>query len=150
MTIYFSSIGTCGFGDTCIFLHDRSSLKVCESVDTGWDIMQQKKRKAVEAGLEAFMDKEGGGEGKDLLFGNDGDNDDGNEGKAGTEKKEELPFACFICRKPFTNPVVTLCNHYFCSNCIMGYAKKGKCAVCHKSTKGVFNSAKKILAQAGK
>ena len=106
MTIYFSSIGTCGFGDTCIFLHDRSSLKVCESVDTGWDIMQQKKRKAVEAGLEAFMDKEGEGEGKDLLFGNDGDNDDGNEGKAGTEKKEELPFACFICRKPFTNPVV--------------------------------------------
>ena len=27
---------------------------------------------------------------------------------------EEVPFACLICRKEFTEPVVTKCGHYFC------------------------------------
>lgn len=28
--------------------------------------------------------------------------------------EEEVPFACLICRKEFTEPVVTKCGHYFC------------------------------------
>lgn len=128
--------------------------------------MQQKKRKAVEAGIEAFMNTEGADPGEiNTLFTTDGDstsngNDNGNgdnsttssnkDGNKSSKEKggpEELPFACYICRGSFTNPVVTLCNHYFCQSCILGYAKRGKCAVCGKSTKGVFNSAKKILQQ---
>lgn len=30
------------------------------------------------------------------------------------DEEEEVPFACLICRKPFTEPVVTKCGHYFC------------------------------------
>jgi RING finger protein 113A len=30
------------------------------------------------------------------------------------EEEEEVPFACYICRKEFTDPVVTKCGHYFC------------------------------------
>jgi RING finger protein 113A len=30
------------------------------------------------------------------------------------DEEEEVPFACLICRKEFTEPVVTKCGHYFC------------------------------------
>lgn len=40
--------------------------------------------------------------------GKDGDNEF--EVKAGPD----LPFACFICRGPFINPIQTVCSHYFC------------------------------------
>lgn len=30
------------------------------------------------------------------------------------DEEEEVPFACLICRQPFTQPVVTKCGHYFC------------------------------------
>jgi len=30
------------------------------------------------------------------------------------EEEEEVPFACLICRKEFTEPVITKCGHYFC------------------------------------
>jgi hypothetical protein len=26
----------------------------------------------------------------------------------------ELPFACYICRGPFVEPIQTICSHYFC------------------------------------
>ena len=62
--------------------------------------------------------------------------------------EEEIPFACFICREKFNkNPVVTLCSHYFCYDCISAQCKKGnsRCPVCNKNTEGVFNRAVKIL-----
>ena len=65
---------------------------------------------------------------------------------------DEMPFACYICRKDFKNPVVTACNHYFCGKCIMTYKGgpegKGsptKCPVCGKQTFGVYNTATKLL-----
>lgn len=30
------------------------------------------------------------------------------------DEEEEVPFACLICRQPFTDPVITKCGHYFC------------------------------------
>lgn len=30
------------------------------------------------------------------------------------DEEEEVPFACLICRNPFTDPVITKCGHYFC------------------------------------
>jgi RING finger protein 113A len=30
------------------------------------------------------------------------------------EVEEDVPFACIICRKEFTDPIVTKCGHYFC------------------------------------
>lgn len=63
-------------------------------------------------------------------------------------QEEELPFACFICRKSFENPVVTKCGHYFCKKCALArYAKDTRCAACNKQTHGLFNSAAKLEAK---
>lgn len=66
--------------------------------------------------------------------------------EAEEEEEEELPFACLICRKPFKDPVVTRCGHYFCSSCaIARFAKTPKCYACGAPTGGLFNKAEKIL-----
>jgi hypothetical protein len=67
---------------------------------------------------------------------------------AAAADEEELPFACYLCRKQFTAPVVTSCGHYFCTACIIAANKKNpKCPVCKKPTLGVFNVAHKIIAK---
>lgn len=59
---------------------------------------------------------------------------------------EDVPFACLICRKHYTDPVVTRCGHYFCSACaIKRFAKTPKCAACGAPTGGIFNRADKII-----
>nr|VWO95018.1 DNA repair protein rad18 [Ganoderma boninense] len=61
---------------------------------------------------------------------------------------EDIPFACLICRKPYTDPVVTRCEHYFCSACaIKRFAKTPKCAACSAPTGGIFNRADKVIAK---
>lgn len=64
--------------------------------------------------------------------------------------EEELPFACLICREPFSaaphDAVVTRCGHYFGSSCaIARFRKTPKCFACGASTGGIFNKATKIL-----
>ncbi|EGG03713.1 uncharacterized protein MELLADRAFT_44485, partial [Melampsora larici-populina 98AG31] len=55
------------------------------------------------------------------------------------EEEEEVPFACLICRQPFTDPIVTKCQHYFCSGCaIKRFAKTPKCFACGAPTSGIF------------
>ncbi|KAF9227017.1 hypothetical protein BS17DRAFT_774795 [Gyrodon lividus] len=64
---------------------------------------------------------------------------------------EDIPFACLICRKPYTEPVVTRCGHYYCSACaIKRYAKNPKCLACGAPTGGIFNRADKIIAKLNK
>ncbi|THU96735.1 hypothetical protein K435DRAFT_663856 [Dendrothele bispora CBS 962.96] len=61
---------------------------------------------------------------------------------------EDIPFACLICRKPYTEPVVTRCGHYFCSACaIKRFAKTPKCIACGAPTGGIFNRADKVIAK---
>jgi len=64
---------------------------------------------------------------------------------------EDVPFACLICRKHYTDPVVTRCGHYFCSACaIKRFAKTPKCAACGAPTGGMFNRADKIIEKVNK
>ena len=64
---------------------------------------------------------------------------------------EDIPFACLICRKHYTDPVVTRCGHYFCSACaIKRYAKTPKCLACGATTAGIFNRADKIIEKINK
>jgi hypothetical protein len=76
----------------------------------------------------------------------DGEEDDEDKYAINSDE-DDLPFACFICREPFTNPVVTMCGHYFCGNCAFDACKANgnKCPVCNKQTFGVFNKATKIV-----
>ncbi|TFK44286.1 hypothetical protein BDQ12DRAFT_9008 [Crucibulum laeve] len=64
---------------------------------------------------------------------------------------EDVPFACLICRKHYTDPVVTRCGHYFCSTCaIKRFAKTPKCLACGAPTGGIFNRADKIIEKVNK
>ena len=61
---------------------------------------------------------------------------------------EDVPFACLICRKNYTDPIVTRCGHYFCSPCaIKRFAKTPKCLACGAPTGGIFNRADKVIAK---
>ncbi|KAF4567306.1 RNA-splicing factor [Pleurotus pulmonarius] len=68
-----------------------------------------------------------------------------------SDSDEDIPFACLICRKHYTDPVVTRCGHYFCSACaIKRYAKTPRCIACGAPTGGIFNRADKIIEKANK
>lgn len=63
-----------------------------------------------------------------------------------SDDDDDLPFACFICRESFKNPVVTKCKHYFCEACALKHYKKSKrCYVCGVQTNGMFNPAKELI-----
>ncbi|KAF9452767.1 hypothetical protein P691DRAFT_803493 [Macrolepiota fuliginosa MF-IS2] len=67
------------------------------------------------------------------------------------DSDEDVPFACLICRKHYTDPVVTRCGHYYCSACaIKRYAKTPKCLACGAPTGGIFNRADKIIEKVNK
>lgn len=70
---------------------------------------------------------------------------------SGSDSDDELPFACYICRRPWEecqDPVVTRCKHYFCEQCALKQnAKTGKCFVCEQPTNGIFNVAHDIAAK---
>lgn len=59
---------------------------------------------------------------------------------------ENIPFACIICRGPYSkSPVVTRCGHYFCEGCALKrYRKDPSCAACGAGTNGVFNAATRL------
>lgn len=64
---------------------------------------------------------------------------------------EDVPFACLICRKHYTDPIITRCGHYFCSACaIKRFAKTPKCLACGAPTGGIFNRADKIIEKMNK
>jgi hypothetical protein len=106
-----------------------------EDYKAGWQIerdwneeMKQKRLKA-----EAVMKK--------MFAGEEAASDDEAQGKP----SEELPFACFICRERFEDPVETRCGHYFCESCALKRMKKTtRCAVCNEPTHGILNTATKI------
>ncbi|KAJ2897786.1 RNA-splicing factor [Coemansia aciculifera] len=128
----YKETGYCGYGDSCIFLHDRSTAK------TGWQL--EKEFEEAQHGAQRDNSK---------LWQLESDDDDkGGAGKAGRRKgaaAEELPFACLICRKTFTKPVVTKCQHYFCEACALAqYRKTPKCFACGAATAGIFKQAKNL------
>ena len=89
------------------------------------------------------MDKLAENSGNRATGGDDSDDSDSDD--------EDVPFACLICRKHYTDPIVTRCGHYFCSACaIKRFAKTPKCAACGAPTGGMFNRADKILEKISK
>eukprot|EP00033_Pygsuia_biforma_P002366 GCRY01002617.1.p1 GENE.GCRY01002617.1~~GCRY01002617.1.p1 ORF type:complete len:310 (-),score=64.25 GCRY01002617.1:23-952(-) len=121
----YKETGYCGYGDNCKFLHDRGDYKSGWQLERDWDEEQEKKRLRRERGYDTDSDASGG---------EDDEADDG------------IPFACFICREPFTDPVVTPCGHYFCLHCAVAHNKESSnCFVCDQPTHGILNNAAKVI-----
>ncbi|KAF9316538.1 hypothetical protein BG003_001841 [Podila horticola] len=115
----YKETGYCGYGDSCIYMHDRGDYKAGWQLDQEWEEEQRAKKVALIEGLD---DKE----------------------ESSSDDDDEVPFACLICREEFKHPVVTKCNHYFCEKCALKrYAKTPKCAACQTPTGGLFNAVSK-------
>ena len=169
----YKETGFCGFGDTCIYLHDRGDTK------SGWQMEQEyeekKKREEDKRGreMERFMNSMMGDEVVDTNNSNNSttamkkkknkesgggfsdDNEDNNrDAKMKSVVDDGIPYACHICRGPFQNPVVTTCGHYFCESCMQGRIRSKSsslssncCPICQKDTHGVLNYPQKLVAK---
>ncbi|KAJ4837295.1 hypothetical protein Tsubulata_026370 [Turnera subulata] len=132
----YKETGYCGYGDSCKFMHDRGDYKPGWQMEKEWEEAEKARKRNLALG-KGDDDEDGVG----------GDDDDDDE-------DDELPFACFICRQPFVDPVVTKCKHYFCEHCALKHhSKNKKCFVCNQPTLGIFNTAHEIrkrMAEGGK
>lgn len=120
----YKETGYCGYGDSCKFMHDRGDYKPGWQLEKEWEEAEKARK-------------------RNLAMGGDDDEDGAAELSDGDD--DELPFACFICRQPFVDPVVTKCKHYFCEHCALKHhSKSKKCFVCDQPTLGIFNTAHEI------
>ncbi len=114
-------------------MHDRGDYK------SGWEMERDWKAKEKEE-KERKLSKHKQGVGSD---------EDIEEGGEEPDVEDDLPFACFLCRKPWdqeSDPVVTKCQHYFCEHCALKHhAKNPRCFVCDTPTNGLFNVAHSII-----
>lgn len=123
------SCSFCGFGDSCKFLHERSEAKQGWELDRDWDV--QTKGRKLEGRTVASVNRDKG------PVADDDEEDDA--------LLESIPFACVLCKKPYQNPIVTRCGHYFCESCALRrYRKNPSCSICGAGTGGVFNTAKRL------
>ncbi|KAI9003214.1 hypothetical protein BC832DRAFT_521722, partial [Gaertneriomyces semiglobifer] len=121
----YKETGYCGYGDSCIFMHDRGDYKTGWQLDKEWEEKQKAQNDPNR-----------------FLITSDDESDEQND------SDEDLPFACVICRKEFKDPVETKCKHFFCETCALKHhAKSPKCFVCGMSTQGIFAPAKELNAK---
>lgn len=112
----------CSFGDSCKFLPARESYTQGWELDKDWEKVED-------------MGKKGGKVVQRLAEAEDSEEEDA--------ALEGIPFACIICKKHYTSPIVTKCGHYFCEACaLQRYRRDPGCAACGAGTGGVFNGAK--------
>ena len=130
----YKETGFCGFGDTCIYLHDRGDQLSGWQLEEKWQEEQRLKKEKQEKDLNNFLEKASGGKvaKSDTTVSDDG-----------------LPFACHLCRNAFDDPVITACQHYFCEKCIMSHVRNQSdaCPICQKETHRVFNEPTKLIAK---
>ncbi|WIA16526.1 hypothetical protein OEZ85_013203 [Tetradesmus obliquus] len=132
----YKETGFCSYGDSCKFMHDRGDYKSGWELEAEWEAEQKRRQEALAKG-----------------WGPEDEEQPDGEAEGGPE--DDLPFACYICRKPWqeckSDPVVTKCRHYFCESCALKRnTKNGKCAACEQPTQGIFNIATDILKKVKK
>lgn len=127
----YKQTGFCGFGDNCKYLHAREDYKAGWQLDKEWENVT-KGKKNLQGTVVGSASRKRNGEQEE---------DEGDE----EAMLESIPFACFICREGYKDPVVTKCGHYFCEGCALKrYRKDPSCAACGSGTGGVFNVAKNL------
>jgi len=134
----YKETGFCGYGDNCKFLHDRGDYKSGWQMEREWEDKQAAKRQRLQLLEERAL----------TTMGVDARSSRTDETEENYEvlDEDEFPFACHLCREGFSDPVVTLCGHFFCRTCaVEGSKRSSRCAVCNKQTYGVFNKARKLI-----
>ena len=104
----YKETGYCGYGDSCIFLHDRGDYKAGWQLEKEWD----------KAQLEKLRNQQ---------YDENGDVISAEDLEAIAKKKkaqDDIPFACHICREPFKDPVVTKYPFFALSSMIKSKEKK--------------------------
>jgi RING finger protein 113A len=145
----YKETGFCGYGDTCIYLHDRTDTLSGWQIEKNFEEQQKKLQEAKQ--LEAFA--LGNVDHQTSAATTNTDTANGN-----SRTEDGIPFACFLCRGHFRNPVVTNCQHYFCESCILDHTRQQPtststnnnnhvCPICQKDTGGVFNAPTKLIAK---
>jgi RING finger protein 113A len=136
----YKDTGSCGFGDTCIFLHDRGDYSKGWEIENEWESKQREKKEKDAKAMKGMMDNFNSGGNKPSSSASSAGDDES------TIAKDDIPFACFLCRGPFTDPITTTCSHYFCEACIIASYKEDKtCPICKKDLGGVFNFPEKLM-----
>lgn len=95
----YKETGYCGYGDACKFMHDRGDYKSGWQLEKEWEEVEKARKRKL------------------AMKSDDGDEDSSEQ--SDEDEEGALPFACFICREPFVDPVVTKCGHYFCEHCAL-------------------------------
>lgn len=122
----YKETGRCGFGDGCIFMHDRGDYKTGWELEAEWKKEQLEKEKLIREGRYKEI------------------NSDDEEYQIKNE--DEMDLICPICEHEFVAPIVTNCGHYFCEKCaVKNYEKNPKCFVCYKKVYGIFNNASDLI-----
>ncbi|KAJ3293006.1 hypothetical protein HDU79_000784 [Rhizoclosmatium sp. JEL0117] len=117
----YKDSGNCGFGDSCIYMHDRGDYKTGWQLDKEWE--EQQKQKKQEEDYARFLIQEGK--------------------TVEEEEEDDVPTDCPVCHGPFKDPVVTKCKHYFCESCALSKSLS-KCYECNQPTGGSFAVAKEL------
>ena len=132
----YKETGFCGYGDTCIYLHDRSDTVSGWQLERQWEEEQKLKKEKQEQIMNDFAT----GVVNDV---------DENGNNVMSKSDDGIPYACHICREHFKDPVVTNCLHYFCESCIMNHVRtvSEACPICNKDTGSVFNLPTKLIAK---
>jgi RING finger protein 113A len=133
----YKETGFCGYGDTCIYLHDRTDTISGWQLERQWEEEQKLKKEKQEQIMN------------DFATGLVSREDDAAGSGSVTLETDGLPYACHICREHFKDPVVTNCLHYFCESCIMNHVRtvSEACPICNKDTGSVFNFPTKLIAK---
>ncbi|KAI4087808.1 MAG: hypothetical protein LQ344_006564 [Seirophora lacunosa] len=135
----YKQTGFCGFGDGCKFLHAREDYK------QGWELDKEWEKAGPSSSRRSKPSHHHQPKNPPSTSTTAQDNNSEQEVDEETEDAllEGIPFACILCRNPYTDPVVTRCGHYFCEACALRrYRRSPGCAACGAGTGGVFNGAK--------
>mmetsp|Transcript_3666 Transcript_3666/g.4190 ORF Transcript_3666/g.4190 Transcript_3666/m.4190 type:complete len:379 (-) Transcript_3666:87-1223(-) len=142
----YKDTGFCGFGDTCIYLHDRTNMKQGWQIEQEYEDKKKKEQMKKEKEIELFCQQVSSQ--YENTATNIADTANNTDRESGASSTDGIPFACHICRNAFNQPIITSCNHYFCQSCILSHMKQNNndtmCPLCGKDTNGVFNYPTKL------
>lgn len=138
----FHDTGYCVFGNSCIFIHDRTDYKSGYELDRDWDMLQRGKQEKKRKKLIS-----GGGDGDSSVSSSDDEED--LEDYEDELVYKEIDPQCLLCGEDYKWPTLLTCGHIFCDKCAMAHYTNDKtCFKCGKNTNGIFNDGTKLLKKA--